>query len=76
MQIRQKIEILIFHDSFQTNFLDVLFNVESESENQIWKFLFVDEIWAKNEPKMQIRQKIEILIFYDSFQNQVSRHTF
>ena len=50
---------------FKTNFLDVLFDVESESEIRFSKFLFVGEIWAKNDPNMQIRQKMKNLIFDD-----------
>ena len=61
---------------FKTNFLDVVFDVESESEIRFSKFVFFGEILAKNDPIMQIRQKMKKSIFDDFCQNQLPRRTF
>ena len=45
-----------FDNLFKTTFLDVLFDVESESAIRFPKFSFVGEIFAKNDLIMQIRQ--------------------
>ena len=66
MQIRQKMKNLIFRRfSLKLTFLDVLFDVESESEIRFSKLFFVGEILAKNDLIMQIRQKMKNLIFDD-----------